>query len=177
MSKPLWMVSPVFHPESPLPFSHHLLGRVVHTLHNPITPSKHHHLALFLLLPTVKSPGPVCRTAATFRSLSYSVVLTAHSPLFLGLCQHSFASLLAALCLASPPSSVITHLLLHMPTQRIHPLPWFQLPVAEEDSHVWISTPKPSLQPQIFISRCPQDTWMNHKHLNSVWPELLTFSW
>lgn len=103
------MVSPVFHPDSPLPFSHHLLGRVVHTLHNPIsTPSKHHHLALFLLLPTVKSPGPVCLTAATFRSLSYSAVLSAHSALFLGLCQHPFASWLAALCLASPPSCVIT---------------------------------------------------------------------
>lgn len=143
MSKPLWTVSPVFHPDSPLPFSHNLLGRVVHTLHNPITPSNHHHLALLLLLPTAKSPGPVCLTASTFRSLWYSAALT---PSFWGLSVSTpsppcwLLSALPPLRHLSSPTSCS-----HMPTQRIHPLPRLQLPVAEEDSHVWISTPEPSL--------------------------------
>lgn len=146
MSKPLWTVSPVFYLDSPLPFSHSLLGRVVHTLNNPITPSNHDHLALFLLLPTAKSPVPVCLTASAFRSLWYSAVLTAHSPLFLGLSVSTpsppcwLLSALPSLHHLSSPTSCS-----HMPTQRIHPLPRLQLPVAEEDSHVWISTPEPSL--------------------------------
>ena len=92
------------------------------------------------------------------------------------LCQRSFTSLLAALCHASSPSSVITHLLLHTPNQRIHPLPRLQLPTAKEDSHVWISIPESSMEPRIFTYNCPQDSWMSHKHLKSVCPKPLTLA-
>lgn len=117
VSKPLWTVSPSFHPDSPLPSSDNPLGRIIHTPHGPITPSTHRHLAPALCSAQPQpQPCPQC-------------LCFPHSPSFWGSPRPPVLSALPHLpagCL--PPRLLsITHqhppLAPHLPTQRFHALP------------------------------------------------------